>query len=73
MDQKIAKILAAISMIVVAIFTIATSSIAIECYNKNESFSQEKTTNKNFVIVTLVIAILAILSGSVLLVTSSKN
>jgi hypothetical protein len=54
-------------MIVVGIFTIATSSIAIECYNKNTGFKETKKPNFNFVIATLVMGILAVLSAFVII------
>ncbi len=45
-------------------FSIATSAIAIECYNKDEKFKQEKQTNFAFVITNLGSAILAVLIAS---------
>lgn len=56
-------LLTAISLLLVGIFSIATSSIAIECYNKEEhkTFKTEKTDNFNFVIVNLVSAIVMVL------------
>jgi surface polysaccharide O-acyltransferase-like enzyme len=58
------KILSAASLLLSAgVFIIATSSIATECYNANESFSKEKKENFTFLIVTLVVAVLIILSA----------
>lgn len=53
--------LTAISLLLVGIFSIATSSIAIECYNKNETMKNEKKDNYNFIIVNLTFAILMVL------------
>lgn len=64
----------ACSLLVTAIFMIATTSIATECYNKFPDYKKEKENNFTFLIVTLVFAILAILSafGSVYMsITSS--
>lgn len=51
----------AISLLLVGILSIATSSIAIECYNKNESMKTEKKDNYNFIIVNLVFAIIMVI------------
>jgi len=51
----------AISLLVVGILSIATSSIAIECYNKNEQMKTDKKDNYNFVIVNLTFAIIMVL------------
>lgn len=58
------KIFVGLSLLVIGIFTIATSSIAIECYNKHKDFKTEKKHNFNFIIATLVMGILGILSSS---------
>lgn len=67
MNDILKKILISLSMIVVGIFTIATSSIAIECYNKNTGFKETKKPNFNFVIATLVMGILSVLSAFVII------
>jgi hypothetical protein len=67
MNDILKKILISLSMIVVGIFTIATSSIAIECYNKNADFKATKKSNFNFVIATLVMGILSVLSAFVII------
>ena len=46
------------------VFLVATTSIATECYNENSSFKDKKKDNFTFLIVTLVVAILMILSAS---------
>lgn len=51
----------AISGVVAAIFAIATSSIATECYDKNETFKESKKDNYNYIIVNLVSNILMLL------------
>ena len=51
----------AISLLLVGILSIAASSIALECYNKNESMKNEKKDNYNFLIVNLVVAIIMVL------------
>lgn len=53
--------LTAISLLLVGILSIATSSIAIECYNTNESMKTDKKDNYNFVIVNLTFAIIMVL------------
>jgi hypothetical protein len=55
--------IAAFSMLLGGIFSIATSSIAIECYNKNETIKKEKENNFNFLISNLVCAILLVIVG----------
>jgi H+/Cl- antiporter ClcA len=60
------KIFVGLSLLIVGIFTIATSSIAMECYNKHNDFKTEKKHNFNFIIATLVMGILGILSGSMI-------
>lgn len=57
--------IAAFSMLLGGIFSIATSSIAVECYNKNESLKKEKQTNFNFVVSNLVCAIILIIVGCI--------
>ncbi len=58
------KVLSAASLLLSAgVFMVATSSIATECYNANESFSNSKKENFTFLIVTLVVAVLIILSA----------
>ncbi len=60
------KFFVGLSLLVVGIFTIATSAIAIECYKKHNDFKEGKKHNFNFIIATLVMGILAILSGSMI-------
>ena len=57
--------IAAFSMLVGGIFSIATSSIAINCYNKNEKTKEETPSNFNFLIFNLVCAILLVLIGCI--------
>lgn len=52
--------LTAISLLLVGILSIATSSIAIECYNANEAMKNTKKDNYNFIIVNLTFAILMV-------------
>lgn len=54
-------LLVTLSVIVAAIFAIATSSIATECYDKNEKFKADHKDNYIFVIVNLVSNILMLL------------
>lgn len=51
----------AISLLVVGILSIATSSIAIECYNNNAQMKTDKKDNYNFIIVNLTFAIIMVL------------
>jgi hypothetical protein len=53
--------LTAISLLLVGILSIATSSIAIECYNANETMKNTKKDNYNFIIVNLTFAILMVI------------
>ena len=53
-------LLAACSILLTAIMGIATSSIAVECYDKHEDFKTEKETNYTYTIVNLVSNILMI-------------
>jgi hypothetical protein len=64
MDIK--NFIIAISMLLGGIFSIATSSIATECYNydgKSAELKDKKQSNFNFIIVNLVSAILVVLSA----------
>jgi len=63
MNTKI--VVTALVILIGGIFSTATSSIAVECYNKpeNEAFKKEKQNNFNFVILNLISAILMILVG----------
>lgn len=47
-----------------AIFGIAASSIATECFNKNESYKTEKKSNYDFIIFNLVCNIIMVLLGA---------
>lgn len=49
-------------ILIFAIFTIATTSIGLECYNNNNKTKDNKPHNYIFLIVNLVCAILVILS-----------
>jgi cytochrome bd-type quinol oxidase subunit 1 len=56
----------ALAMLIAGIFSIATSSIAIECYNQDSSkdFKASKQNNFNFVVINLVSAIITVLLGA---------
>lgn len=58
-------LIAACAILLTAIMGIATSSIAIECYNKNPDFKNEKQSNWVYTIVNLVSNILMILVAMV--------
>ncbi len=47
-----------------AIFGIAASSIATECFNKNESYKAEKKSNFDFIVFNLVCNIIMLLLGA---------
>ena len=53
-------LLTAISLLLVGILSIATSSIAIECYEKNAQMKTDKKDNYNFIIVNLTAAIIMV-------------
>jgi hypothetical protein len=58
-------LMAALALLLGGIFSIATSSMAIECYNQHEPFKQSKMENFNFLIVNIVSAILLVLTAFV--------
>jgi hypothetical protein len=61
-----------IIILIFAIFSIATSSIAIECYNQSP-LKENKTGNYNFIIINLVFSIiLALLSIRNMYITYSS-
>jgi MFS family permease len=49
------------------IFSIATSSIAIECYNKNEEHKRNNSSNFGFLTINLITAIIIVLISFILL------
>jgi surface polysaccharide O-acyltransferase-like enzyme len=61
MNNKI--IITACVLLSAAVFLVATTSIATECYNQNKGFKDTKKDNFTFLVVTLVSAILMILSA----------
>lgn len=61
-----AKLMIAASvMFLGGVFSVATSSIAIECYNKNEQTKKEKRTNFDFLVFNLISAIIVIIVASI--------
>jgi hypothetical protein len=46
-------------MLLLAVFAIATSSIGIQCYNKNSETMKEYKKNRTFIITNLVFAVIA--------------
>lgn len=60
-------------IIIFCIFTIAVSSIGIECYNSNEAHKDEKKANFGFLICNLVVAILMILSTFYMIYKEAKS
>jgi hypothetical protein len=63
--MNITFVLTAMLLLSVAVMMAANTSIGIECYNKNEIWKKEKSKNFNFMIFTLVCAVLAIISAFV--------
>jgi hypothetical protein len=60
--------LAQIILIIVSVLLIATSSIALECYLKNESFVEEsamRSNSKTFLIIMIVTGVLGVVGGGV--------
>ncbi len=53
----------ALGMLIIGTLSVATASIAIECFNKNKPFKDTKESNFKFIIGTLVSGIVAILSA----------
>jgi hypothetical protein len=61
-------------MAVLSILSIASNSIGIEAFNKNETWKTEKPTNFSFLIFNLIISIgLLILSGGALIYNFIKK
>jgi hypothetical protein len=65
---------AACFLLITAIFLVATTSIATECYDANKEFKEKKKDNVTFTTVTLVLGVLMILSalGSIYLGVKDK-
>lgn len=58
----IAKLLSySVLLLIIGIFSTATSSIAIQCSNSNPEFKVEHPSNFNFIVVNLVSAVSGIL------------
>jgi hypothetical protein len=58
--------------LIVSVFLIATTAIAMECYNKNTSWSNSKKTNYNFLIFMIVSAVLSfVAAGAAIAITKS--
>lgn len=49
-------------IIIFCIFTVATTSMGIECYNGNKNFKDKKKHNYSFMVANLIIAIVVMLS-----------
>lgn len=66
--------IAEIFILIMSIFLIAVSAIGIECYNNNPDWETSKLrrTNKNFMIVMIVVGILG-LFASVFFISSSSR
>jgi uncharacterized BrkB/YihY/UPF0761 family membrane protein len=54
-------LVAALALLLGGVFSTATSSIALECYNQNAAFKDSKKENFTFLIVNLASAIVLIL------------
>lgn len=63
----------AIALLILGVFSIASSSMGVECYNKNESFKTEKQSNFNFLIVNLTSAIVMVIVSFVSIYMSVKE
>lgn len=62
--MNVKLLLAAISLFITGILTVAVSSIAIECFNKNEGFKKEKQSNFDFTVTVLVSSIMMVIAGA---------
>lgn len=62
------EILVVLFLLVTGVFSTATSSIGVQCYNDNASYKDAKKNNYNFLIVNVVSAVSMILVASVILV-----
>jgi hypothetical protein len=66
-------LLTSIAIIIATAFGIATSSIGIECYNKNEELKKDKFRNFDFIIANLVCNILMVLIAFSLMYAAFKS
>ena len=57
--------MAASLLLVGAIFALASTSVGVECYNKHESFKEEKRRNFDFLILNIVCNIFLIIAAIV--------
>ena len=62
--MNVKLLIAAISLFITGILTVAVSSIAIECFNKNEGFKNEKKSNFDFTVTVLVSSIMMVIAGA---------
>jgi uncharacterized membrane protein len=51
----------AMILLIAGIFSIATSSIGVQCHNKNEEYKRANESNQTFLIVNLVSAVMVTL------------
>lgn len=72
-SNKISDISLLCSIVIFCIFTIATTSIGIECYNSNENFDDDKKNNFNFLIFNLVCAIFVMLAVCIYIYIKIKS
>jgi ABC-type molybdate transport system permease subunit len=61
--MNLSTLLFGIAILIAGVFSIATSSIAIECYNKNEGLKNEKQANFTYLVINLISAIVMVLAG----------
>lgn len=70
-DNKL--LFAGIGLLTGGMLSLATSAIGTQCYNDNEEYGKSKSSNKQFLVFNLVIAILIVLSAIVAIYYSFRK
>lgn len=55
-----------------AIFYLATTGIAIQCYDKSQDLKQEKPSNYNFLIISIAFAVMQLLAAGYMIYRSFR-
>lgn len=56
-----------------AIFTIASNSIGVQCYNDNDKYKEENKSKFGFTVFCLILAILALIGGGAGMVLAFRH
>ncbi len=65
--MEISEVTLMIISIIACIFSIASTAIGIEAYNKDETLKKSKASNFNFLVINLVVAIAVLLLSAFVL------